>query len=773
GGAYRPVRITGGCTTCGEADVTFVRDHAGRVVRKQGADGYITVTTYGANGSSERPFLRPSGCDPATDSQRCRMTPDALATVTLIPTNATSTVSYEYGDPLWPDLVTGIVTPSVYAPGQFRRESRTYHPSTGAVISSIVSGWSVGGSAPVLVERSTRTSHYGDPCDAADTVCGTAGPLAPVFDPGGAFETPWLALTQPAGLRKREDGARLDVQDVTAFVYYPIDPSVPALLRGRLAAARNAAGHVTHYEAYDLFGQLTRTVDANGVVTEFQYDGMGRLTASIVKGMPGCDTNADPLCATDLESAFAYLETGPLQMEQRPGGGVIAHTYDDRGRLRTRSRGPAVTDLRERIEYSYDPLIGAKSRERILAHDGSTWVEASRVSYAYDTNGRLETVTHADGATTGYTYDESGRVNGFRNENHATPNTRYTYDPAGRLTAVAQTLSTAGSGEVVTRYAYDAHGNLVAVTDPNGNVTSYVYDDFGQMLEQVSPVTGSTTYQYDAAGQLLTTTLVDSIAGDGRDTTSTTTRAYDALGRVLSSSSVLSGQSESVSWSYDTGAFGKGRLASMTDPTGTTTYAYDRRGLLLSETRTIGSAVYATRYGYDANGNRSRIVYPSGRIVDYAFDYASRPMSAVAGATTLVTSASYLPFGPMSEIVFGNGTTRTTAYDPRYRPLTNTLTGPLLSGEDEPTTGVIASYEYTHDPAGNITRIADLVDPSYDRDFGYDDLHRLTTANGGEGLWGAGSYVYDAMGNLRSTAVGTNLHTFTMTGTTPKIASVM
>ena len=36
--------------------------------------------------------------------------------------------------------------------------------------------------------------------------------------------------------------------------------------------------------------------------------------------------------------------------------------------------------------------------------------------------------------------------------------------------------------------------------------------------------------------------------------------------------------------------------------------------------------------------------------------------------------ASYLPFGPPTELKFANGTTQSLAYDARYRTLTNELT---------------------------------------------------------------------------------------------------
>src|SRR5207244_8169624 len=84
----------------------------------------------------------------------------------------------------------------------------------------------------------------------------------------------------------------------------------------------------------------------------------------------------------------------------------------------------------------------------------------------------------------------------------------------------------------------------------------------------------------------------------------------------------------------------------------------------------------------------------------------------------------------------------------------------------------IADYLYQEDPAGNITQIHDAVNAGYNRDFGYDDINRLTSANSGTGLWGAGSYQYDAMGNMTSLHLGSRSLSFAYIGSTPKIQSV-
>jgi RHS repeat-associated protein len=149
--------------------------------------------------------------------------------------------------------------------------------------------------------------------------------------------------------------------------------------------------------------------------------------------------------------------------------------------------------------------------------------------------------------------------------------------------------------------------------------------------------------------------------------------------------------------------------------------------------------------------------------VTYSYDAEDRPVAASSAANYFVTAASYLPFGPLSSLTYGNGTTKTMAYDSRYRPSENKLTT---------ATSVIADYVYQNDAVGNITQIHDAVALTYNRDFGYDDLNRLTTANSGTSLWGTGSYGYDAMGNMTSLHLGSRSLTFAYNGTTPRLTSV-
>jgi RHS repeat-associated protein len=748
-GQRRVDHIEGACPSCGKRDAVYAYDIRGRVTREQDARGYIADRAYDDLGrmTSETSALVPTGCDPESDSRKCRRV-GTLGTVALSATAASITRTYAYGDAQLYDRPLSITTTSVLNPSGAHVETMTYDPQTAQILTRAAVGWTGSAESPQMETQTSLTTLYDGVQSAA-------------FNPGGGFAAAWLSLVQPVGLRKSYDGPRTDVVDANTWVYYPIDSTVPATWRGRLAAVRNAAGHITRFENYDAFGNAGRTIDPNGVIAESSFDSIGRLVTSTLKAVAGCDTTADPLCATDIVSSRSYQPTlGLVVSTTTPRGGTTTYEYDNRGRTTATTRQVSAIAY-ERIEYDYDPATGHKSAERYLGGHPGAWTITRSDAFQYDSFARLSEIDHPDGSKIVYHYDGANNVISVQDERHTAPNTTYGYDPANRLTSVTQTLSTAPGNQIATAYAYDIQGNLTSVTDPNGNVTSYVHDDFGRMLQQTSPVTGVTNYTYDEAGNLMSTTDANA---------ATTMRSYDALGRVLTAISSRDSDTQHVTWTYDDATaenYGISRLASAMSDDSSTTYHYDRRGLLREEVFSIEGDPFVQSYGYDADGNRTTLSYPSGRIANYTFDFVGRPMgvtgSMSGSPTPYVTSASYLPFGPMTSLTFGNGTAETRTFDQKYSAATAQLST---------ASSLLANYTYAADGAGNITQINDLTDSGYNRTFGYDDVNRLVTANSGASLWGTGGYTYDSMGNMMTSTLGSKVRSFTYAGTAPLINTV-
>lgn len=140
-------------------------------------------------------------------------------------------------------------------------------------------------------------------------------------------------------------------------------------------------------------------------------------------------------------------------------------------------------------------------------------------------------------------------------------------------------------------------------------------------------------------------------------------------------------------------------------------------------------------------GNLQAISYPTGRIVTYQRDTLGRidavltQASSSAPPALIAGNISYLPFGPIQSLTFGNGVVATYDYDQDYR-----LIGITSS---KGTTG-IQDLTITHDGADNITAITDALDTARSQTFEYDLLGRLTDA---AGYYGTEEYTYDPVGN--------------------------
>jgi YD repeat-containing protein len=503
--------------------------------------------------------------------------------------------SIERNDATRPWLITKVTHPSVAKPGNYKTTSYSWN-ATDTVLTVTESGY-VASSDPTPTTKTTTTTYDGR--HRIITI----------------------------------DGVRTDPTDTTARAFYP-DTDSEIDRRGRLQTITGPHSLTTSFDDYDIFGTARLAIDPNGVQTEVQTDAKGRTTTSTRKAVTG-----DPNEATDYVTTQTYDGRDRLTAIELPRSNVTRFRHEDGTNATTDTIKLDLSDNEvERRHTTYD-LAGniTVEEDQTCSTPASTctsWVTKRSSNRVYNNFGQLTQVQHPTpaGARIAYTYDALGRLKTIADENHTTANTTYDYDPVGRLKTVTQTL---GAGTITTNYTYDPHDNLKTVTDPNGNTTTYAYDDFGQLRTQTSPVTGTTSYAYDLAGNLTSSTDANGAI---------TTRTYDAANRILTADASRSGTTESVTWTYDSataGNYGKGRLASMTDPIGATSYAYERRGLIRAETRSIEGNNYAQSYSYDPNGNRTSLTYPSGRVVTYTFDYADRPLTAASGSTTFVSGATY------------------------------------------------------------------------------------------------------------------------------------
>ncbi|MES9994181.1 MAG: hypothetical protein ABW098_19695, partial [Candidatus Thiodiazotropha sp.] len=504
------------------------------------------------------------------------------------------------------------------------------------------------------------------------------------------------------------DGPRLDVSDITTYGYDA---------QGNRDSTTNALGHQTRVTAYDASNRPLTIVDPNGLFITLDYDPRGRLTQQ---------TQSDG--ATSRATQFGYDPVGNLTRITQPDGSYISYEYDEANRL------TAITDSQgNRIDYTLDAM-GNRLSEQVRDSLGLLTRSQQKV---YDDLSQVRQLIDSRSNVTNYAYDANGNLTESIDANLNPSN--QTYNVLDRITEHTNALD----GE--TQYGYDDKGNLISVKAPNNLTTYYSYDAYGNLTQLRSPDTGTTNYTYDEAGNRLTQT-------DARNIT--VNYSYDALNRLAHTS--YPDASLNVTYNYDQGANGIGRLTSMSDANGTTNYVYNAYGDLINLSRTSNDGIVTSfAYGYDSHGRLIDLTYPSGNSVHYAYDaygqLASLDYEWSDGTTqSLVSNLQTLPFGPVASLVYGNGLTLTRTFDQDYRLTDQTIPGVMQSS-------------YQHDPVGNIIDWMDLLDTGRDQQFGYDFLDRLTAAIG---EYGSLSYTYDAIGNRSSITIDGTSETYRYAGGT-------
>ncbi|SHI03027.1 RHS repeat-associated core domain-containing protein [Desulfofustis glycolicus] len=490
------------------------------------------------------------------------------------------------------------------------------------------------------------------------------------------------------------DGPRTDVVDVTTFGYYP-NTEASGLNRGHLQTVTNALGQTVTYGDYNALGKPESIRDANQVSTTLTYDAFGRVTSRTI----GART-----------TVYHYDAAGRLDLVSLPGGRALEYHYTPDGLL-----DRIVDSGGNYLKYEYDPVSGNIAKRTIRAADHTLTAE---ISYQYDEFGRLQKEIHpdGDGSFTERSYDEAGNLVSLINE--LGRETTSVYDGLDRLTALIR------PGAVTTGFAYDVHDNEREVVDDNGITTVFSYNDFGRKVEEQSPDRGTILFSYDEADNLIART-------DGNQVT--TVYDYDALNRLVAKS--YPHPQNNVTYHYDQGVNGIGKLTGMTDGTGTSSYTYNHHGELTEEIRTTQGYSAVVGYGYNDHGELTSLTYPGGRVVSYIRDNDGAITSVVAtdrgDSVTIAEAIDHTPFGPLTSMELGNSLHVSRAYDLHYR---------LSSAA----AGAVMQRNYSYLVTGEIETITDTISPVSSQTFAYNDLGMLVAASGG---YGELSYTLDGMGN--------------------------
>lgn len=550
------------------------------------------------------------------------------------------------------------------------------------------------------------------------------------------------------GLVKEVNGPRPEVvdvfNDITRYTYRLADaptcataPTTCPYRKGDLWKIANAKDQVVEVLAYDGAGRTASVKDANGVITDFEYNPRGWLLASKVRGADN-GTEAD-----DRITSILYFANGSVQRVTQPDGVYATFGYDAAHRL------TSITDHDgNTITYT---LNGVGARVQEVTRDAAA-IPRRTLSRTYNTLGQLQAL-HLNNpdpsittpVTTSFQYDLDGNLN--ITTDALLRQTDNDYDPLGRLKRTLQN-ATGAVGDMdraETAFRYDALDRLTKVIDPKNLETNYFYNGFGDQMQLVSPDTGTTDYDYDKAGNRTLQTdangKISNYAYDGLNRITTVTYPQEtALNETyvydVAQSDCIAGETFLI-----------GRLSRMSDGSGNTTYCYNRFGDLTRKVQRTNNKTFTIRWQYAANGRLQTMHYPDGTALSYVYDSQGRiaeinVQGENGGPQQLLRNVSYAPFGPVQRWTYGNGLEYRRTLNKNYQP------GVVEDGpENGASLGITLGYQF--DPVGNLVTLRDGKQLQTLRTYQYDDLNRLKEARNGSNVLQQ-QYGYDKTGNRLS-----------------------
>jgi len=502
----------------------------------------------------------------------------------------------------------------------------------------------------------------------------------------------------------------------------------------------------TTYLAYDASGNPTIIQDPNGIITEYQYDHLGRITRQAVDTEGGSYVTEYIYSGENLAEIHNPSQTTIKYLYNGPGGYSKLTAME-------RYKTPSSAELIEKINYQYGYITDGKwtqteysspslpSARKLYVEDGETiYNDGSGLRRKYQKvidggsgSGQSQVITLN-------IFDDNGNPL-YKIVDPEGPDrqiTTYTYNQLNQLIAATDPLGHE------TSYAYDQHGNLSSISAPNGDttqVTSYVYDDFGRLIKSQSPDAGITIYGYDPANNLVSKTDARGI---------TVSYLYDSLNRL---SKIVFPNDPDIEYFYDGTAFALPDGATVNPPdtnalgrlTGVkiaettddpyarySSYEYDSRGnIITSFLCIVGSysygASFTTSYEYDPDGNLTQITYPSGRVVQYPAQESDPDRVASVSAQIngedrdIASGIQYYPFGDIKGFNYGSGLSFSNQLDQRYFPQRITAGGVLDLVYNDPSN--------PPDRRGNIKSIIDNLDSDRSQTFSYDLKDQLVLAS--------------------------------------------
>ncbi|MCL4393974.1 MAG: hypothetical protein M1482_04065 [Chloroflexi bacterium] len=381
---------------------------------------------------------------------------------------------------------------------------------------------------------------------------------------------------------------------------------------------------------YDVMDNLRFVVDSGGAGMGYEYDQLGRKTASSDADMG--------------DWTYDYDHAGNVIQQTDAMGQRTCLYYDPLNRLVGKKYQSSGTNC-PGDPGAYDVTNTYDQGDNGIGHRTSMNDRSGSTAWQYDAEGRLTAQTESiNGApeayTTTWTYDEMDRpLSMTYPDGESVP---MTYNSQGLVATL---------GGYVTGSSYNPAGQPLELDFGDGTQTNYAYNPLNRRLTQLQTAGGASaiqnlSYDYDNVGNI--TQITDAVRNE------VTTFGYDDLDRLTSAS--IAGV-YSHAWQYDS----TGNIIQRTEDSTPVTYTY---GDNEHQPHAV-TAVGARTFDYDANGDMIRRAGD-----ELTYDEENRLTRVVAAGVTSVFT--YDGDGNRVKKEVGSGGTTTTFYVGNYYEVTGT-----------------------------------------------------------------------------------------------------
>ncbi|MFZ2029934.1 MAG: LysM peptidoglycan-binding domain-containing protein [Vitreimonas sp.] len=585
-------------------------DGDGRLIGALNAEGYVSQIKYDSAGRKIQEITyanKPTGT-PATDPFAT-----ILANITASAAADISTRLVYDGQGLLRFTIDALnhVTELVYRQSTdsyaigLTRKSIQYATALGAV-SNYNYGTIKSAVALIVSSSNDRVSYavYNTKGQLACTLDATGAVVSFTYDVmGRVIKTTQYAALNTAGLASTADSSWLSTMDTWAS-----------------GQASNTANRTTR-TWYTERGDVRYVVDAEGYLTQNDYDPEGRLTVTHRYGdRPASGGTALSIDDTTTFDALKNADKGATDA-------AVSYYYDPMGRLSYSINSLGLFDY-----------FGYYGNGEVACEIVGTWTDNARTYFYYDQAGhKTKEIRYTSQTFNAASVGPSAvQLNGGQELVSASGQYKLVLTLNGELQLYHK-------GELIwTNGVHDAAAyatyRLMAQTD--GNLVVY-RDVAGQ-----SPVviwSSNTAGSYSGAAFVVMQDDGNLVFAKGTAPTSQGTIWASATAGVVATNPQAT-ESIETNYAYD----GLGNVVSITDPNGAVTnFAYDKLGRILTRTDALGGV---TTYQYDAFGNVIKTIDPRSNASTIAYDKANRIIEMV-DAEGYHTRTTYTAFGEVASVV--------------------------------------------------------------------------------------------------------------------------